>query len=106
MHNENSKLDNNTSATTTTTTNNNNDTTNNSVNATFVDKTREFKSDTAKTLLSILDGNEQEKSTFDFNNDSNPQSSSSSGFKFINPYSKNGRKISRSIKILNQKQDS
>ena len=73
MHNENSKLDNNTSATTTTTTNNNNnDTTNNSVNATFVDKTREFKSDTAKTLLSILDGNEQEKSTFDFNNDSNP----------------------------------
>ena len=73
LHNENSKLDNNTSATTTTTTNNNNnDTTNNSVNATFVDKTREFKSDTAKTLLSILDGNEQEKSTFDFNNDSNP----------------------------------
>ena len=101
LHNENSKLDNNTSATTTTTTNNNNnDTTNNSVNATFVDKTREFKSDTAKTLLSILDGNEQEKSTFDFNNDSNPQSSSSSGFKFINPYSKNGRKISRSIKNL------
>ena len=47
-----------------------------------------------------MDGNEQEKSTFDFNNDSNPQSSSSSGFKFINPYSKNGRKISRSIKNL------
>ena len=105
MHNENSKLDNNTSATTTTTTNNNNnDTTNNSVNATFVDKTREFKSDTAKTLLSILDGNEQEKSTFDFNNDSNPQSSSSSGFKFINPYSKMVVKYQDQLKILNQKQ--
>ena len=64
-------------------------------------KHENLKSDTAKTLLSILDGNEQEKSTFDFNNDSNPQSSSSSsGFKFINPYSKNGRKISRSIKNL------
>ncbi|KAL6450254.1 NUP60 Nucleoporin NUP60 [Candida maltosa Xu316] len=68
----------------------NNDTT---ADNTFLNsKSNEFKSETSKLLLSVLDG----KAENDENVNVSEEKPSKPGFKFVNPYSRNGRKVSRS----------
>lgn len=65
-----------------------------SINNTLANKTHEFKSETSKLLLSILDGKGGPEVP-----EAEEDESQKGAFKFVNPYSKNGRRvISRSKK--------
>lgn len=67
------------------------------INNLVVNKSHEFKSETSKLLLSILDGKDGPEVP-----EPNEDNLQKGAFKFVNPYSKNGRRVvSRSKKFPN-----